>query len=203
MILKWNEILTSLGVITIISGLITWLIKQLAQRLIDGNLRAYESELSHKLEQYKSELNVSTQKATKLHDKRLDKIQEFYSLLVEFHIDLNQLILVKNITGKTDDEVKQMKIDDVKKMYESGYQLSMFYQKNKLYFNKLTCDSIDELLKTMRACQFDLSIQYQWLNLSIDLQMKSFEQAKEKLETIIPKLKGELEDNFRNILGVD
>lgn len=197
------QIFWNLGVFTAIGGALTYLIKTLGKHFMNQNLEIHKMQLNLQLQKHKSELDLVLQKAIKLHDRRLDKIQEFYALLVEFHLDLDQLIRIKNTTGKTEEEVKQMQIDEVKKMYESGHAFTMFYQKNKLFFNKATCDLIDELQKTMRECQFDLSIQYQWLNLSFEMIHDSFKKAKEKLESIIPKLKEELEDNFREILGVE
>lgn len=201
--MDFSQLLRDLGIFGAVVTGVSYLLKTLGQHYMDQNLKIHEMQLNQQLQSHKSELDLVLQKALKLHDRRLDKIQEFYVLLVEFHIDLDQLIRIKNITGKTEEEVKQMQIDEVKKMYDSGHAFTMFYQKNKLFFNKATCDLIDELQKTMRECQFDLSIQYQWINLSFEMIQSSFEKAKEKLESIIPKLKEELEDSFRQILGVE
>jgi hypothetical protein len=65
------------------------------------------------------------------------------------------------------------------------------------------CSTIDEIIREMRSCQYDLTIQYQWLNLSADLQMNFFTQAKEKLEKEVSILKKQLEKKFREILGVE
>jgi hypothetical protein len=201
--MDWLTLLKDLGVFSGFVLAITYLLKTLGKHFMDQNLKIHEMQLNQQLQKHKSELDLVLQKALKLHDHRLEKIQQFYHLLVEFHIDINQLIMIKNVTGKTDEEIKQMKIEEVKKMYESGHEFSVFYQKNKLFFSKETCKLIDELLQIMKSSQFDLSIQYQWMNLSFDLIHESFQKGKEKIESIIPKLKEQLEDNFRNILGVE
>jgi hypothetical protein len=74
---------------------------------------------------------------------------------------------------------------------------------NKLYFSIEMCAALDEIIKEMRSCQYDLTIQYQWMNLSADLQLNFFKQAKEKLEKEVPILKEQIETKFREILGVE
>lgn len=91
--MDWNKILTDIGIVGIISGLLVWLIKQLGQLFIDKNLSLYKQELQNKsdlykfelnqvFEKYKTELAFLSQKAFKLHDRRLEKIDELYSLFI-------------------------------------------------------------------------------------------------------------------------
>lgn len=196
-------LLKDLGVFTAILGAITWLANVLGKHLIDKNLKIHELMLDKQLEKYKSELLLINEKESKLHDRRLDRIQELYSLLTDFYIDLDTLTRWKNVTGMGDEEIKKQQLDEAKQTFTSGHEFSMFYEKNKLYFNPETCATIEELLTIMRGCQYDLTIQYQWMNLPADLQIKHFEQARDQLRTKVPELKQELEKNFRAILRVE
>lgn len=197
------NLLEDLGIFTGMTIAITWLIKTLGKHLIDKNLKIHELMLNQQLEKYKSELLLINEKESKLHDRRLDRIQELYSLLTDFYSDLNTLTRWRKTTGMSDDEVKKQQLEDAKQTFTSGHEFSMFYEKNKLYFSPSTCSTIEELLKIMRECQYDLTIHYQWMNLPVDLQFQHFEQAKDQLTNKVPELKKELEKDFRSILRVE
>ena len=48
--MNWTNIISEIGIVGIISGLIVWLIKQLGQSYIDKNVKSYELELKNKSE---------------------------------------------------------------------------------------------------------------------------------------------------------
>jgi hypothetical protein len=197
------QLLRDLGIFGAIATAVSYLLKTLGQHYMDQNLKIHEMQLNQKLESHKSELELINVKQSRLHDKRIETIQELYEKLTEFYIDLDTLIRWKNVTGLSDEEIKKQQFEEANKTFESGSKFSKYYLMNKLYFSKEMCASIDEIIKEMRSCQYDLTIQYQWMNLSSDLQMNSFTQAKEKLEKEVPMLKEQIEIKFRVILGVE
>lgn len=196
------QILWNLGVFTGIGGALTYLLKTLGKQFMDQNLEIHKMQLNQQLESHKAELELINIKQSRLHDKRIDTFQELYEKLTEFYMDLDTLIRWKNVTGLSDEEIKKQQFEEANKTFESGSKFSRYYLMNKLYFSKEMCATIDEIIKEMRSCQYDLTIQYQWMNLSADLQMNSFKQAKEKLEKEVPMLKEQIETKFREILGV-
>ena len=155
--MNWGEIFKEIGIVGIFASLITWLIKSLGQRQIDKGLKQYELELSNKsdlfkqelslsFEKYKSELEFLAQKANKLHDKRIERIErieQIYSLLTDFHNEMQQLISWKVVTGMSPEEIEQKEFERVQKAGESGNKFLDYYAKNKLYFNSETCSLID------------------------------------------------------------
>ncbi|MCC5922465.1 MAG: hypothetical protein JJT77_01665 [Crocinitomicaceae bacterium] len=200
--MDWS-ILKELGFFTAIGGALTYLIKTLGKHFMNQNLEIHKMQLNQQLESHKAELELINVKQSRLHDKRIETIQELYEKLTEFYMDLDTLIRWKNVTGLTDEEIKKQQFEEANKTFESGSKFSRYYLMNKLYFSKEMCETIDEIIKEMRSCQYDLTIQYQWINLSADLQMNSFKQAKEKLEKEVPVLKEQIETKFREILGVE
>jgi len=197
------ELLKDLGVFTILIAALGWLAREIGKHLLNKNIKIHELELNQQLVKFKSELELIAQKQNKLHDKRLDVIHEFYGLLSDFYINLDNLTRWKNVTGKSDEDIEKDKLDDAKRTYESGHKFSIFYEKNKLYFSTDTCLKIEGINKILRECQYDLTIQYQWMNISVDMQMTQFEKARKKIRTKVPELKLELESNFRKIIGVE
>lgn len=196
------QIIWNLGIFTGIGGALTYLLKTLGKQFMDQNLEIHKMQLNQQLESHKAELELINLKQSRLHDKRIETIQELYEKLTEFYMDLDTLIRWKNVTGLSDKEIKKQQFEEANKTFESGSKFCRYYLINKLYFSKEMCATIDEIIKEMRSCQYDLTIQYQWMNLSADLQMSSFRQAKEKLEKDVPMLKEQIETKFREILGV-
>lgn len=197
------QLLRDLGVFGAIAIAVSYLLKTLGKHLMDQNLKIHEMQLNQQLESHKSELELINVKQSKLHDKRIETIQELYEKLTEFYMDLDTLVRWKNVTGLSDEEIKKQQFEEANKTFDSGSKFSRYYLMNKLYFSKKMCATIDDIIKEMRSCQYDLTIQYQWMNLSAELQMSYFTQAKEKLEKEVPMLKEQIETNFREILGVE
>jgi hypothetical protein len=197
------QLLKDLGIFAAIGGALTYLLQSLGKKFMDQNLEIHKMQLNHQLESHKAELELANLKQSKLHEKRIQTIQELYEKLTEFYLDLDTLIRWKNVTGLTEDEIKKRNFDDANKTFESGSKFTRYYILNKLYFNADMCIKIDKIIQEMRSCQYDLTIQYQWMNLPGDLQMNSFKQAKEKLEIEVPLLKEQIESKFREILGVE
>ena len=201
--MNWQLILKDLGIFTITSGLITWLIKSLGENLINRNQKNYEQKLEHETEQFKSQLNLLSEKANKLHDKRIDRIEELYSLLNNFHDDMQNIISWKVITNMTDQEVKDQEFDNVKKAESSGNKFLSYYSRHKLYFNLETCSLVDEIIKLLKETHSDFTFKYIFGHISAQLEYENVKKATERIREKVPALKVKLEDNFRKIIGVN
>ncbi len=212
--MDWTKILSEIGIVGVISGLIVWLIKQLGQRYIDKGAKAYElklqnksdlykAELNQSLEKYKSEIAFLSQKAFKLHDKRLERVEKLYSLLTDFYEDMYHLTTWKVVTGMSDEEVHNQNFENTKKAGNSGTEFFKYYSKNKLYFNQDTCGLIEEIIKLLKDSHFDFSYEYVFGPISADFKFESIKKATDKIREKVPKIKSELEENFRKIIGVE
>ncbi|MBZ9652662.1 hypothetical protein [Psychroflexus montanilacus] len=211
--MDWTKIFSEIGIFGIISGLIVWLIKQLGQRYIDKGAKTheqklqnqsdlYKAELNQSLEKFKSEIAFFSQKAFKLHDKRLERIENLYSLLTNFYEDMFHLTTWKVVTGMTDDDVNRQNFENTKKAGKSGTNFFKYYARNKLYFDKDTCKLIEEIIKLLKDSHFDFSYEYVFGPMSADFKFETVKKATEKIREKVPEIKSELEDNFRKIIGV-
>lgn len=212
--MDWNKILTDIGIVGIISGLLVWLIKQLGQLLIDKNLSLYKQELQNKSDLYKSELNqvfekykaelaFHSQKAFKLHDRRLEKIDELYSLLSDFYNDMFTLTTWKIVTDMTEEQIRTQEFNNTKKAGETGNKFLSYYDKNKLYFNSDTCKLIDEIIQLLKDSHSDFSFKYIFGQISPQMEIEKIKEATEKIRNKVPEVKAKLEKNFRDIIGVE
>ncbi len=210
----WAFVLKELGYITIIAGFVTWLIKQLGQNLINKDLKVYEHELKSKSELFKQELNLSYEKykhelsileskVTKLHDKRIERIEMIYSLLTDFYNDMIDLVSMKIVTGRSTEEIEKQEKDDVNKAAQSGNAFLDYYTKNKMYFNNTTSDLIERIIKLLKESHSEFSMKYYFGTLPAKEHYAKIKIAIEKIKDEVPKIKTELEQNFKTILGVE
>lgn len=211
--MDWNKIVEEIGVVTVISGLVVWLIKKLGEKYINQNMKNYEDKLQHKsdefraelnliAEKYKSELHFLSQKATKLHDKRLENIEKLYSLLNDFYEDMVHLTTMKVTTGMTKEEIEKREFEITKNAEESGNKFISFYHRKKLFFDEGTCELIEEIITLLKDSYSDFSFKYIFGSLSPDFEMERVKRATEKIKEKTPVVQRKLESNFRDILGV-
>lgn len=200
--MSWQDIFKEIGIIGIIAGLLTWLIKELGMNIINKNLKDYEQSLNQKSELFKKELSLIAQKANKLHEKRIERIEEIYSLLTDFHNDMQNLISWKITTGMSKEEIIEQEIVNINLANDSGKKFFDYYSKNRLYFNQETCELIDEIIKLLKGSHNDFSYKYLF-NLSPDMSYQNIQRANENIREKVPRVKKALEDNFRKIIGVD
>ncbi len=212
--MNWTEFLKQFFTVTTITGSITWLMKELGQILINRNQKKYELDLNLKTENYKSELNLTTEKfkselgllvekANKLHIKRIERIEEMHSLLTDFYNDMQDLISTKIVTGMSMEEIAKQNFDYVIKAGKSGNVFVSYYSKNKLYFNIETCNLIDEIIELLQESYLNFSFKYKFGTISPDVEINHIKEATEKIREKVPKIKIELEANFREIIGVE
>jgi len=211
--MDWTSIFKEIGIVGVIGGLITWLIKQLGQREIDKGLKQYELELSNKsdlfkqelnisFEKYKAEINLVSEKANKLHDKRIERIEEIYSLLTDFHSEMQNLISWKVVTGMSKEDIEKQEFDRIQKAGDTGNKFLNYYAKNKLYFNQETCSLIDEIIDLLRTSHLDLSHKYVFGRMPAQLEFENVRNASQSIRDKVPEVKEKLEANFRQIIGV-
>lgn len=208
-----TELLENLGVFTIFGGLITWLIKSISQKALDKNLKAYELQLQNKaklyqyeldqsIEKFKHELSLLSDKANKLHSKRLDRIEKIYEMLIDFQNDMTWLVSGRLVTGMSTQEIKDEEFQRAIKAEKAGAKLFEYYSKHKLYFNDETCSKIDEIIKLLNDSHSDFSFKYIFGAGSAEFEIDRIKKVTKTVREKVPAAKEELENNFRKIIGV-
>ena len=153
---------------------------------------------------------------TSLHDKQAEIIANFYSLLSDLYGRIEQLmskyqmremkediereppcVAKSKHIGLTSDE--QQAIDAVQICNKSLYE---FYRKNKIYFSPIACDLTNRFCTLTSYLSMNyLSVTYKDENGNLYVDPKVKEVWDKAVETI-PQLLTQLEDEFRDILGV-
>lgn len=204
-------LLRELGIFAIAVTIIGWVAKNTInqyfnkqlndyQAKIDKELRDHQAKIDKEMNKYRNELEKDRLRYTKLHNKRAELTAELYERFVEFEEELRKL------TDPMQKENDPTQSEQISNTAESGNQFLNFYMKNKIYFPPEVCDTVENIVeesmdihrkKRMRAAK---SAHHQ-------MQPDDFKSEIEHWERVtkedIPKLKEELENHFRELLGVE
>jgi len=184
------DLLRDLGIFAIGAGLLAYIARLSIQQYFDKQLESYQSELD------KEQVKFSD-----LHDRRAEVIDEFYSMLVEFDEDMRALVDPMAFRGESSRKEK------IETAAESGEELRRYYLKNKIYFSPDVCETMDELLGEYRDMFHDFSIaKLHDVEDSLPDESERITQWQENWKALteddIPGLKAQLENQFRDLLGV-
>jgi hypothetical protein len=203
-------VLASATISTIFVAALGWVTKSIiSERLKNAIKHEYDEKLvTHKaelkarsdveIERLKSDLSMSAVehqvKFTNLHEKQAEIIAKTYALLKEFHAKLGDYVAIFEPVGvKPKDERRIIAAKSHEEFIE-------FYSKNQIYLSKPAVVLIDKIndqskgifyrfLYGIEAAPNNHGNTQEWLKL--------FNGVKDE----IPKVLGELEDEFRSILG--
>ncbi|MEP1551256.1 MAG: hypothetical protein ABJJ44_04400 [Paraglaciecola sp.] len=203
-------LLASATISTILVAALGWATKSIiSERLKNAIKHEYDEKLvTHKaelkaqsdveIERLKSDLSISAfehqVKFTNLHEKQAETIATTYALLKDFHAKLGDYVAIFEPAGvKPKEERRVIAAKSHKEFIE-------FYSKNQIYLSKPAVVLIDKINEQSKGIFFqflygietapnDHGNSQEWLEL--------FNGVKEE----IPEVLGELEDEFRSILG--
>lgn len=193
-------LLGELGIFAIAATVVGWVARDVITQYFDKELAKYQTEVEKELNRYQTELDKERTKFSELHNKRAKVTADLYKKFVEFEEDLRTLT---HPLQKTDGPSKSEKISAAA---ESGNQFLNFYMKNKIYFPPDVCETVEDIVeasmdihkaKRVRAAKFAHR----------QMEPEDFEKELEHWERVaeedIPELKEELENHFRELLGVE
>lgn len=204
------EILENLGVYAIFAGLITWLIKSIGNNLINKNFKAMEHDLEQKMEtkkyefqkslqDFKYQLEIISQRSSKIYDQRLERITEIYKLLSDLQDKMEVMTApIKFVTlNKEEDENEEKQ--RIKNATESFNKFAIYYYQNKIFFPKETSKLLDQITADFRNSHWDYMSSRRWKGEKIAFD--KMKKASEIVRKNIPKTLNDLEDQFRNLIG--
>ncbi|MCP1426399.1 hypothetical protein J3D43_004915 [Paenibacillus xylanexedens] len=196
-----SEVFTQIGQTAVIVGGAGWLTKSIFSSWHNKNVESHKSELNKSVEQYKYEIQRELQlhqiRNIKLHNDRAEVIKIMYSHLVKMEHWLVQTFWPKEYIGPLNLE------DRAKEAYKAVGEFLRFYQLNKIFFGNSTCESIDMLIKeSLRIIE---AMRDSLIDGTEDSQVRQkdvWHDAWNSINASIPHLKEELENDFRQLMGV-
>jgi len=205
------QVLTSAAVSVVLSGALVWLTKSwISERLKNSIKNEYDQKLeTHKaqlkaqseveIERLRSQLSISAMehevRFSRLHEKRAEVIAETYSLLKELYIRLGDYVKIFEPAGDTPKEQRR------KAAGEAHQNFRKYYATRLIFFPKATATKLEDidlqLVKTFNEFVFGVEMTQ---GAGGDV-MNKWMQILERVSGEIKIALGELEDEFRKLLG--
>ena len=212
--MDWQSIIKEIGFVGILSGFVTWLMKELGKFYIDRKIKSYEYELAEKskdidrqlnfsIENYKKSLELIYFKASKLHDERLKIISDLYEKIVTLDSamhNMTQLWKLGSADAELDKKNENARIELASKSY---IDFQEFYLKRKIFFKKSTCILIDKINSDYFDSYWDYTYKNRFGGGDFEFNFKLAKKAGEKVKEEIPPVLESIENEFRIVIGAE
>ncbi|MCQ6359966.1 hypothetical protein [Bacillus cereus] len=191
--IDWSNILVGALGGAGVGGIITHYVKKKIEKPLNEQLADYNSELRKLNDNYQIVFS-------KLHADRTETIKNLYNILYEVYQNVRSLEWAE---GK--DDIEYLKVV-ARKLSDNSFELQNNYQRNRIYFSEDICKLFDLLNEKLGLVIVPINTYYTHRgNLSEEDQEKEperKEKMREYMKEDIPKLKEEIEKEFKKILGV-
>jgi hypothetical protein len=204
-------ILTALGSQTVVLGVLGFVGRALGKHWLDKDLKEFElklkasadekiTALAHDLEKAKLEHQV---RFSKLHERRAEVISQVYELLTDFYGSSQVFTSVVSYGGDPPREEKY------KKALEDGAKLYLYFDRNRIWLPASVCEQIEKFVRDMRIAVDRLGVYLPYLGKDGEVtpphifkqHLDAWQGASESFRDEIPKARGLLEAELRQILG--
>jgi hypothetical protein len=199
----WQILLTTLSATGVASAAFVFLAKALSKHFLSLDLERFKGELKatheKELERLRADLRLAAfrQETTfaKLHDKRAEVIAELYAKLATVNGAMHELLSPLEVDGGAGREKRE------KSAAEAGNDFRRYYDRHLIYFDESLCNLLHSFSQDMmRAWVIHLHNPTtgegginRW-----EPRMKAWERLNEQ----VPKIRTEIEQNFRQLLGL-
>lgn len=184
-------LLQNLGIYALMVAGLTFLAKTVVLQYFSKDLERFKSELA--MAAYEHQIRFS-----RLHEKRAKVIEETYSNLVNLYF-LSSLFLRMFPFSK-----KELDDQNVSDLLEAMGNFVTHFERHRVYFNSEVSEKIVRLKEGLsRAFSMPLGFSTkQILTADRQVEMKEWGRAMDMMQKEIPPIKADLEDTFRELLGV-
>ncbi len=196
--MDWEALAKFLTSVTAITAILAFAGKKVIEAFLNAQVGKYKSNL----EKISVEHSVRFQQ---LHSDRAQAIKELYEKIVE--LDLSLKLVLKAFHLITEDPLEK-KITRVADAHNDLYKL---YLPKKIFFKKTTCSIIDSIIDNSKDIFIDITTypvdprdnEYKYDQSLLKERHEFWEKARNTHGEEITKLKEGLEDEFREMLGIN
>jgi hypothetical protein len=196
--MDWVQTITYLA----FTGIFLYVFQRVINERAEKRVEKFKTSLQS--EEFKHETQFA-----KLHEERAKIIVEIYRRL-----DILERSLVPSSQGihlLADLEIpKDLALEDSKKLFaltiEKFVDFRDYFTENRILLSKSLCKKIEELIHIYSDTLSDLEGSFDFVTPptgGLPHAIGSLWNAQKKIKVIIPPIKHEIEQEFRNILGVD
>jgi len=186
---EFSELMYDILKFSIATGLLVWAIKSIVKQFLDKDIESYKAEL--KREQIRF---------SKLHEERGIVMAELYEKLVSMVLAAELLFTPMESPGDPSREERGKQASDAINNF------LVFSQKKEIYFDKNTCELLNEIRKRIRTSYIKFMV-FRVHDKEDDIvplveKIKTWEECWKEIKYKIPELMEKLKNEFREILGV-
>lgn len=190
-----NTLLATLVSSTTIMVVLGFIAKSIFEQILSRDITRYKDQLDKEREHFIAELQKNAFenqiRFQNLHNKQADVIAELYSRLVQATEDADSFTSVVQFANESP------LIEKAKKAIRSSNELHSFFEKNQIYFKPDLCKKIAQFSLELRK-----NINAFAMNIESGVGNPTWQNVWDKMSKDIPLLKEEIEQYFREILGM-
>jgi len=196
-------IIASIGGTAALVGVLGWLAKSFVSHLLDKDVEKFKLKLiadkESEIETLKHELgkisNEHKVRFEKLHSRRDEVIETLYSHIVEFQQTLETYLEFAIILNEKGIE------DQNQKLWEAVDSFKKYSEKHRIYFTENICKQLDSLYKAADKPTSKLMAIIGNENMDDEL-IPIWQEAKDALDGDFKQIRTTLENEFRELIGV-
>lgn len=192
--MDWFNLLKGLGIFGFIVAGTSWLIKKYLEKLLDKDLEKFKANLEKNAIEFKIRYE-------KLQGERVEVIKEVYKKIVGVHISLYTLIISgPPQTGESGEETEK-RAEIVKNNMDD---LRKYYGENRIFFEEEMAKDADSLVDIfLKARANFIAAGVSGMLRDPKTRYSQWLESWELIDKKTPKIKGQLENKFRTILGIN
>jgi len=198
MVIDINEFLKQLISAGTVMALLGYLGKTAIEAYLSKNLEGYKNELGKEIEAYKNKLGMLAKekeiKFSKLHQERAELIKQIYN-----EINLFQSFLRGYLSLARNASFNEQTKGFLARIAEFVPNVLSIYNPNKIVFSKKSCEMLDSFI-TKAGDIIEKIMNMDHENISNHLYV--LQGLSDEAEMTIEPIKKNLEDEFRDLLGV-
>jgi|HubBroStandDraft_1064217.scaffolds.fasta_scaffold04201_1 hypothetical protein len=206
--ITWKSVIAVLGGQAIFLTVAGWLFKTLTTRWLERDTERFKSKLelaaSVEVEQLKSSLQMVALehqvRFTKLHERRAEVIADLYKRLINLVWTSQQFVLQGGYMNRPNQE------EEFSKANNQAWEFANFVDTHRIYLPESICGSLDTFTAVIRKKVINVGI-YSRNEFPTGHSLEKYGQelisAVQAFEGEIPRLRIDLESEFRKILGAE
>jgi hypothetical protein len=192
--MEWLQVVLNSALTAGILAAIAFLSRGIIQRWIDMSIEKYKKELQKELAEHQT-------KFTRLHEIRAEVIAKLNGLLIAVQRDLIKLENLTTIDAL--DTLQKQQREYLNKTFNDYQAFLDYFDEHNLYFSEALCEKINRLLQVYDRTRMGLLFNQLFDQPSNRENISNLNKIFDDIHQVTPKLREEIKQEFREILGIN
>jgi FMN phosphatase YigB (HAD superfamily) len=190
---SWQAILVAFGGNAVLLAVLAFLGRSIVTSALDKDLEKFKGQLQVAALEHEVRFRG-------LHQKRAEVIAELYKLLVKATWEAESFTSPIEWAGEPSKKEKYIAAQNAIAEY------FRFFDQHRIYLSKGLCEKLESFAKELRepVIRFGIWVRHDYLaDQAAQKKNDDWDSAWKKVRDDVPKLRSAIEDEFRNLIGVD